>query len=394
MTNGKDVVRLLKKAMMNLLLFPFRLLPVKKNRVMLINSLSFKYAGNPKAVGDYLAKEYPNKFQIYLAVNHPEDYSALEEHGITPVKYLSLNYFRYSLTAKVFLSNSGGYSFLPMRKNQVVINTWHGGGAYKMGGLDVCDNTPAYIKDVKMMSKRTSLFLTTCTEQTKIFERAYLLPRERIVEIGMPRNDMLFVDDEGKKKQLKEKIGFAPEDKVVLYAPTFRKENDDQLGAMVAGNYDIDIDLVCGALQERFGGSWKFAYRLHPKISQRNLEQFKNAVNLSDYEDMQDLLFIADVLINDYSSSMWDFAFTNRPCFIFATDVDHYMQTTNWYTPIDQWPFPVAKSNNELKQHILNINIEQYQKNVAEHQAKLGCFENGTATKKLCEQIFEICSGK
>ena len=391
MANNKDKIRLIKKQLMNLFLLPFKLFPLKKNRIMLINSLSFKYAGNPRAIGDYLASHNSGKYDMFLAVNDVEKYAYLKGKSITPVKYCSLAYYFYAMTSKVIVSNSGGYSFLPKRKKQVIINTWHGGGAYKKGGLDVCENTPAYIKDVKLFSERTSLFLTTCTQQTDIFERAYMIPRERILEIGMPRNDMLFSCDTTQSDKIKEKLGFQKDEHIVLYAPTFRKQNDDQFGQMVTGNYDIDIDMVCSALSERFGGTWKFAYRLHPVISQRNMSQFENAVNLSDYEDMQDLLLITDVLINDYSSSMWDFMFTSRPCFIFATDIEHYMKTTSWYTPIEKWPFPVSQNNEQLREVILNFNAEHYRDKVSKHLKELGCCENGTATQQICKRIEAIC---
>lgn len=394
MKSSKDKIRLLKKQLMNIILCPFRLIPLRKNKIMLVNSLSFEYADNPKAVGEYLIKNKPGSYDIYYAVKDLNKYGYLGKQHITPVKYCSFSYYFHAITAKVILSNSGGYSFLPYRENQIIINTWHGGGAYKKGGLDVCENTSAYVKDVQLFSKRTNKFLTTCAQQSIIFERAYKIPKERIMEIGMPRNDAFFSPDEARRAAIKQKLGFHGEDKIVLYAPTFRKEKDDQFGQMVIGNYDIDMFMLCEALKERFGGNWKSAYRLHPTIAQRNIPQLKDAVNLSYYEDMQDLLLIADALINDYSSSMWDFAFTKRPCFIFATDIEHYMKTTSWYTPIEEWPFPVSESNEQLRDTILQFDFNEYNSRVQTHLEALGCCENGTATKQICEEIERICFGK
>lgn len=391
MTNHNDIVRLIKKQIMNIILFPLRILPVKKNRIMLVNGLSFKNAGNPKAILECLTKNYSNVYEIYLAVEDIKKNEYLKDNGVIPVKYRSFKYYMYSLTSKVFVTNSGGYSFLPMRKKQCVINTWHGGGAYKKGGLDVCENTYAYVKDVKMTSKRTTLFLTTCKEQTDIFARSYLIPRNRILEVGMPRNDVFFTDNEKLRSKIKREIGLKDFEKLVLYAPTFRVKNDDQLSDTIVGDYDIDVNAVCEALSERFGSSWRFAYRLHPTIAQRDLPQFKNAINLSNYDDMQDLLLAADVLINDYSSSMWDFSFTNRPCFIFATDIEHYNKTTSFYTEMKEWPYPISNSNEQLKEQILTFNEKQYLNKVYKHREKLGCCENGNATELICKKINQIC---
>lgn len=389
-----NFTRFVKKALVNIGLKPLKLFPLRKNRVMLINQLSFQYSDNPKAVGEYLISEYPGQFQLFLAVTDVEKNRGLRDKGITPVRYLSFSYFFYSVTAKVFVTNAGGYSFLPYRKKQVVINTWHGGGAYKKGGLHVRDNTPSYIKEVKMLAKRTSYFLTTCSRQSSAFESAYMIPSERILEIGMPRNDIFFRDMSDCVLKIRRQLGLDDDTHLVLYSPTFRHKDDNHLAANIAGDYDLDVELLCSSLHERFGGKWQFAYRLHPTIAQRGVPQFEKYMNLSDYKDMQDLLLVADVLINDYSSAMWDFAFSGRPCFIFATDVRHYMETTDWYTPIEEWPFPLAQSNEELRSNILNFDKAAYSARVKQHQDALGCCENGNATQTTGELIHKICFDK
>jgi CDP-glycerol glycerophosphotransferase len=81
----------------------------------------------------------------------------------------------------------------------------------------------------------------------------------------------------------------------------------------------------------------------------------KYAVNASKYDEMQELLCMADVLITDYSSSQWDFALTGKPGFLFTPDLDYYQhEDRGFYTPIDDWPFPYAKTNEELSNLIKN----------------------------------------
>ena len=114
--------------------------------------------------------------------------------------------------------------------------------------------------------------------------------------------------------------------------------------------------MVCDALHERFGGRWIFAYRYHPCIVNREkAKRMENVADFTDYDDMQELLLASDVLINDFSSSMWDFMLTGKPCFTFALDMDHYVETTKLYTPLNEWPFSKARSNEELAENILNF---------------------------------------
>jgi CDP-glycerol glycerophosphotransferase len=103
---------------------------------------------------------------------------------------------------------------------------------------------------------------------------------------------------------------------------------------------------------------------------------------------MQELLCAADVLITDYSSCMWDFSLTFRPCFIFAPDIKKYRDNRGFYTPIEEWPFPVAETNEQLAYNILNFNEEKYRNDVKQHHVNLGSFEKGTATKQFCQILF------
>ena len=40
--------------------------------------------------------------------------------------------------------------------------------------------------------------------------------------------------------------------------------------------------------------------------------------------DMTEYLIVSDVLITDYSSSMFEFIITGKPCFLFCPDLDNY----------------------------------------------------------------------
>ena len=86
-----DLKRYGKKLAMRALLFPLRLLPVKKNRVFLINDLAYNYSDNPKFIAEYLRRYHPEKFDIVFGGRAPADPQAAE--GIRFVKRNSLPYF-------------------------------------------------------------------------------------------------------------------------------------------------------------------------------------------------------------------------------------------------------------------------------------------------------------
>lgn len=388
------LIRLIVKVMILCVLYPFRIFPIKNNRILLLNNiLNFdaKYSCNCKYIAEYLLKYYENKFEIVypIGANFDEIRRELVDKKIIFVKLRSLKYYYYCMTSKFFITTSGSISYMPFRKEQIIINTWHGGGAYKKFGLDV-NSSFFYRLDCRLTSRKTNYFVSTNKYFSKIIQRNLLIQKEKILEIGMPRNDIFFANYNNLKKRIKQKLGVLENDKIVLYAPTYRSKAKELSMVHTLGNCNIDIDQTLKSLGERFGGNWIFALRVHPSLS-KNINEISNKIiNLSEYEDVQELLCIADVLINDYSSIMWDFAQTRKPCFIFAEDLEEYENSTGLYTKPSEWPFLLAESNEKLVENILKFNEEKYKEKLEAYFKWMGNFEEGCACKKICDKIYSI----
>lgn len=385
------ILRYSKKILMRTLMLPLRLLPLRRNRVVLLNALARNYGDNPKSVAEYLIDQYPGKLQIIIPVKDPAAYGHLAEKGLTVVKCNSVKYFYYALTCQVFLTNSGGFSYLPMRKKQYIINTWHGGGAYKKCGLDMYEDTKLFRKDLKLTADKTDVFLSTCQKFTEVISSSLLTPKEIFWEIGMPRNDKMLHPDPAVRQSVRDALGLKDDEKLILFAPTYRKPDDNYFKESIAISYGVDCQRVCKAMQQRFGGTWRFAYRLHPCVTNRDGLPGGDVLDLSDYPDMQELLQAADAMINDFSSSMWDFMLTGRPSFLFAVDLEHYVKTTQVYTPVSQWPFPSSTNNDDLEKTILEFDEAAYAAACRRHYEDLGGCETGKATKLIGDRIYEKC---
>lgn len=382
-----ELIRYLKKVAMLIVLSPLRVLSVKNNRVIMDNCLAHNYADNIKPIAEYLSQKYPGKFEIFVCVNEVSEYGFLREKGINPVKFHSFRYYVTAMTSAFFVTNSGGYSYLPLKRKQFVINTWHGGGAYKKIGVDAYSADRFYRNELKLAGKKTGMFTATGSLFADLISRALLIPREVFQLVGMPRNDVLVNGNNELREAVRRRIGLKGDEKVVLYAPTYRKENDNTFGQSIAIEYGIEPDRICRALEKRFGGKWRFAIRLHPVV--KGLNEFKkyDVLDLTAYDDMQELLLAADAMINDFSSSMWDFMLTGKPSFLFARDLQHYIDTTAVYTPVNEWPFPKATTNEELERNILEFDDEKYKTDCEKHYSQLGGCETGHATRTVCEEI-------
>lgn len=397
------LTKLLHKIVRSIFYF-FMVFPIKRNRIIFNSQKGRMFACNPRSLFEALYLSHSDSIEFVWCLNRPsEDLTAFK--GIKTVKYNSLAYFYYQMTSKVIVANIPSPIYIPLRRGQVMFDTWHGGGAYKKIGLLSPKQASLSTKNVglrlktmenvnnqkweqykaKFNAKDTSFFVSSCRRFTEVMLKSQYLPRSAYLEIGMPRNDIFFQNGEKIAQKARMKLGISAEAKVVLFAPTYRGNVKNQ-----DFNLELDIDYCVEKLKERWGGDWVFVFRGHVLGSYNNILH-DNVVNGSGYEEMQELLVLADVFITDYSSSMWDFALTKKPAFLFTPDLEYYLsKDRGFYTPIDEWAFPYARTNIELGRLIVGFDYEAHLKKVESHLFNLGSFEQGTATKALSDKLLSF----
>ena len=357
----------------------FRVLPLQ-DRVNFIAFSGRQYSDSPRRISELLLKEHPEIQQVW-AFNEPEKFRFLEEKGIKVVKYKSLEYLYYVMTSRVYVDNAEFWSALKFRPGQMVLETWHGGGAYKrVGGHRIDVNALEQQHAVEKMNKIT-LFLSSSRAFTKFVIREAYQYHGEVLECGLPRNDDLLNPDPAVPARVRQALDIPGNAKVLLYAPTFRNSHSLDL-------YDVDFSRLKAALEARFGGEWIIVLRMHYYLADKAMASSAPYLrNATDYPDMQDLLQCADVLLTDYSSCMWDFSLMGKPCFLYARDITEYRGERDFYTPIDSWPFPLAADNDALVQVISEFDENVYRADTARHHAELGSTESGTAAKQCVERI-------
>lgn len=359
----------------------FHIFPIRSGRILFSAFSGRQYSDSPRRISDALLTSHPEYEQIW-AFTEPEKYRFLEEKGIRVVKFKSLAYLFYAMTCNVFVDNVEFWSILRFRPEQMILQTWHGGGCYKRVGSDRLDVGDLELQHVVRKMAQNTLFVSSCREFTRNVIRGAFGYRGEVLEVGLPRNDELIRGSGADLGDLRQKLGIPEGNRVVLYAPTFRKSLTTDL-------YDVDMERLRDALSRRFGGEWTVVLRLHYYMSEQILSAARgdHVVDATAYPDMQDLLRLADVLLTDYSSSLWDFSLMNKPAFVYANDLADYCTERNFYMPIEQWPFPKAVGNDSLEQEILGFREDVYRQAVAQHHAALGSTETGEATGLVCERI-------
>ena len=360
----------------------FRLLPLQ-NKVSFIAFSGRQYSDSPRRISELLHREHPEIQQVW-AFNEPEKFRFLEEQGIKVVKYKSLEYLYHVMTSKVYVDNAEFWSILKFRPGQMVLETWHGGGAYKkVGGHRIDVNEREQRHAVEKMNKIT-LFLSSSRAFTDFVIRDAYQYRGEVLECGLPRNDDLLCPDPAAADRVRKELDIPEGAKVLVYAPTFRNSHSLDL-------YDVDFARLKTALEARFGGEWVILLRMHYYMADKAMSSRADYLrNATPYPDMQDLLLCADVLLTDYSSCMWDFSLMHKPCFLYARDIAEYRGERDFYTPIESWPFPLASDNDALARVIKDFNEETYHAAVDRHHKALGSAESGTAAKQCADRIAEF----
>ena len=379
----KNIVMLLAKIPLWLVQVFCLVKPLKKNRIAIYSLKQHGYSCNLKYLTEYLNRHHPGKFELLWIVRGEEDLEALRKHGIPAVTLHSKEHFRYRIQAGIVITNDEFYPVFFKRPGQIYVNTWHGAINYKKIGYAGLEFTnPIQELIYRMNNPCPDLFVSGSRSFTDTASESFRFPREIFLEAGLPRNDILCTGDAAVRARVKESLGFAPDKKVLLYAPTFRK------GGFGPGQ-GLDHARAAQILSERFGGEWVVLLRQHYFVAERH-ENMESLIDVSGYEDMQELILCADCLISDYSSCMWDFLPTGNPVFVFAPDLASYTaEDRSFFIPMDRWPYPVSTDMAELENIIRDFDPAEFNARAAAHRNEFGSCDQGRACGALTEYLLK-----
>ena len=372
----------LKQLRLNVKIAFYRLFPLCENKIILWANNFRQYGCSPKYITEYLLEKYPNKYDIVWVFGQVEQIPNEIPDTVRVVRYFSYEYLKELHTAKFIICNmrTGASYFWKKRRGQIYIQTWHSSLRLKKIEGDALEHfSSSYIQQAKDDSARIDLLLSGCSFSSEIFRRAFWYDGE-IMEVGTPRCDVLLQSNAKARARAKvyHYFSISENSKLVLYAPTFRSNKEPTFLGM-------DFCRLKEVL-EMDGTNWIIGTRLHPNIlSSLDVD---NAITMSKYPDMQELLAASELLITDYSSCMFDMAIARKPCVLYVPDIDEYVsKERGLYFDFDELPFPIAKSMGELQHVIQHFVRETYLAKVEEFLNRIGSFEDGNAAKHVCGYI-------
>lgn len=358
-------------------------MPLQNNKILLWADNFKSFGCSPKYIALHLAREYPGKYDIVWVLERerpiPEDFP----DGIRLVRHFSMEYLKEISTAKVIICNhrTSEYHRFSKRKGQYYIQTWHSSLRLKKIEGDAPLLDPAYVESAKADSEKIDLLLSGCQFSSDIFRRAFWYSGE-ILECGTPRCDGFFHSNAATRKQVFSHYHIPDGKKLALYAPTFRKDGKPSL-------YGFSPEM----LQEALGPDWVVGCRLHPNLNGKL--DMGSGLDMTGYPDMQALLQSCELLITDYSSSMFDMAIAGKACALYMPDLTAYQEKERGlYFDVQKLPFPKAETMQALCLCLQNWDAEEYKGRLQSFCQQIGSFENGTAAATVAQQLETICFGR
>ncbi|MEG2908337.1 MAG: CDP-glycerol glycerophosphotransferase family protein [Erysipelotrichaceae bacterium] len=295
--------------------FVSRFVKVKDNRI-LFETFKGEVKDHPYFVYKYLVDNNIHDFDIKWCITKGNDVSRIKKSEIVYKKTLS--YYYLLMTSKYWIRTHSIETIVNKKDNQVYIQMWHGPGCTKKEGFDTLPESERI--GVIPHAKEWDYYIAT-DEASKEYIKTATGFNKTIVMIGNSRTDYLMQATPTHINRLKEKYKIKENEKVILYAPTFR-ESDIESEVV-----HMKIHKICKLDNVRV------ILRLHPLLSDKiDLSEYgDNIIDGNKVAQITDLYLISDLMITDYSSVAFDYLTLNKPIIFYCYDIKLYQKERGFY---------------------------------------------------------------
>ena len=325
--------------------------PKKGNRILFMTETKDYLWGNLKYIHDRIVERgLDQKFRISYSLR-----KAVGQHKS------AASWFRLvSLLAKqdfVFVDDYVPiFGFLDLNERTKLIQVWHAGEGFKAVGY--CrfgkEGTPF---PVGSCHKKYDYVVTGSEHLVHIFEEVFGIPESVFLPLGMARLDG-FLDqtriEDFRSSFYKDHPDFAGK-KLILFAPTYRGSGQK------TAFYDYD-QLNMEEIYDFCGDQYIWAFKMHPFINELPPipDEFKSRIVVLDRDaNINDLYYVTDLLITDYSSNYFEYALLERPVLFFTYDREIYELTRGVHRSVrDSAPGKVCDSFEDMMTALRNEDFE------------------------------------
>ena len=354
---------------------------IEKNKVFFISDVRENIEGNFEYIWKYL-DEYKYNKVVYLKGDRRNNGGILSFNRMiydftTSEVILLEDYFRYT-------------SFVRLKKEQQLCQLWHACGAYKKFGYSRLNGN----ENIKIHQgyKKYTKVITSAEAIRENYAEAFGISIEKTKATGVPRTDVFF-DEQCKVEKCAKFYEEYPElknKKIILFAPTYRGKRAED----ASYEFDeIEFESLYQQLKEEYVIIFKWHPALYNNLKRKHILVYDESkykdffYDMSEKREVNDLLFVADILVTDYSSVIFDYALLNKPIIYFMYDIEQYEGGRGLYYELEEYLYgPIAKTTNDL---IMAIKEEKNFK--IERQKFIDKFMSacdGCATERVCQWIW------
>ncbi len=312
----------------------FTRFPINNNQVSFIINSNESFKGNL----DYIKKEFEKRGDFQFNFFYKDKFSNFKHLATSKYIFLNDNFFPLA--------------FMNFKNQSKVIQLWHAPGAFKKFGASVDDESKQMLSKI---SKNIDYLITSSNNIKKYYSEAFQIEESKIKSLGLPRADYYFENHKNLRADFDLNYPLAKNKKIILYAPTFRDNSEDN-------NVFNFLDLE--KFNKELFNDYVLVLRLHPKIKKffkDNIKSNQICIDCSDFKNEQELLLISNILITDYSSIMIEFSLLNKPTIFFTYDYDRYItKDRGFYFDFKKnVPGPVVYTTDELIAKIKNNDFDK-----------------------------------
>ena len=274
----------------------------------------------------------------YEVVTEIHDYSKLSQ---LKTFLLAAHFMKIYAQAKVIFICDNFFPLVSCKKSKKtkVVQLWHSCGLLKKMGYDTNEDIPKYY--IGNVYKNYDLVTVSAPECEKHLTRAMRQPEGVVKALGVSRTDTYYDPQwiEACKSRFYETYPEAVNKKVVLWAPTFRGNAGDP--------YQVGTEGIM-QLEKELGDEYFVIRKVHPHI--------ENRYHLSNCSIPSEQLFpVADLMITDYSSIVFDYLFFKKPYILFAPDLEAYLDKRGFYVEYESLCPYIVTEDAKLKEIVLSV---------------------------------------
>jgi CDP-glycerol glycerophosphotransferase (TagB/SpsB family) len=352
------------------------------------NTFAGRYYDSPRALYEALA-DRPGLTHTWLA--DPTGRHRIPP-GLDQVPYGTPAGLAALEQADVVISNDHLDLDWDKRPEAVYLQAWHG-TPLKRIHHDVLWAPPGRLPRLDRDVARWDYLLSPNPVSTERMRRAFGFGGE-VLETGLPRNDALS-DDRGDKIRaaVRAELGIPDGVTAVLWTPTWR--DDLVFGGGPGPDFGLPLDPA--EFSARFGADHVLLLRLHSLVTGRPELADGPVRDVSGWSDVRDLYLAADVMVTDYSSTMFDFAVTGKPLIFFAYDLDDYRDRVRGFyfdlAPVA--PGPLLRTGAEVLDAIAGLDAVSagYADRYAAFRRAFCPLDDGHATARVLDRLFPPGAG-